>query len=381
MERMDRVIFYIVVVLLILGILFVYSSSYYISIKYTGSPYHFLVRQAIWAVVSFGFFLFFIRFDYRRLKKFIKPMVFITLLLLVLVFVPGIGAQRGGARRWLDFRFFAFNPSELAKLTVIIYLSYILTKKQGKLGDFTFGLLPPLLLVSTIFFIILMQSGFSIAVLLLFVAFILFFLGGASMRHILSIGIISLPVVIAFISKVSYRKARILSFLNPWEDMTGRGYHIVQSLKAFAEGGLIGVGLGNSIQKMGRLPTPHNDFIFSVISEEIGLVGAALIAGIYLVFFIRGVVIARKCGDRFGQMLAFGITALFTSHALFNMGIATGIIPPTGVSLPFISYGGSSMLIMAIACGILENISAQSAESRVNVRPMEEIDEIIDESF
>ncbi len=380
-EKIDRTIFYIVITLLLLGILFVYSSSYYISIKFAGNPYYFAVKQLIWAFISFIAFIFFIRFDYKNLKIYVKPLVFINIALLLLVFIPGIGRESGGARRWIDLRFFSFNPSELAKLTVIIYLSSILTKKQSKLEDFTFGLLPPLLLVTAIFFVILMQSGFSTAVLLLLVAFILFFVGGASIKHIISILIISLPVLITFISRVSYRKARVLSFLNPWEDATGKGYHLIQSLKSFSTGGFFGLGLGNSVQKMGRLPTPHTDFIFSIIAEESGIIGTTIIGLLYLIFFIRGVIIARNCDDKFGQMLAFGIASLFTIHAFLNMGIAAGILPPTGVSLPLISYGGSSMLVLAAGCGILLNISAQNPSKEKNTNDYNKINEMIEDGF
>ncbi len=380
-EKIDKTIFYIVISLLLIGIISVYSSSYYISIRLAGSPYYFTLKQIIWAIISFFVFLFFIRFDYKTLKKYVKPLVFVTIIFLLMVFVPGIGRESGGARRWIDLRFSLFNPSELAKITVIIYLSFILTKKQSKLVDFTFGLLPPLLLVSAIFFVILMQSGFSTAALLLFVAFILFFVGGASIKHIISIIIISLPVLITFISKVSYRKARVLSFINPWEDASGRGYHIIQSLKAFSDGGFFGTGLGNSIQKMGKLPTPHTDFIFSVIAEETGIIGTSIIGILFLIFFIKGVLIAKNCEDKFGQMLAFGIVSLFTLHAFLNMGIASGIIPPTGVSLPFISYGGSSMVIMAVGCGILLNISSQIPEKERNKPSIKKIDDIIQDGL
>lgn len=380
-QRIDKVLFYLVLILLVLGVVFVYSSSYYIAMKFTQNPYYFFIRQIIWALLSFGAFLMFMAIDYHHIQKYVKPLVFITIVLLLLVFLPGIGRESGGARRWIDFRLFSFNPSELAKVTVIIYLSFILTKKQGKLEDFTFGFLPPLLLVAGIFFIILLQSGFSTAAVLLLVAFILFFIGGASVRHIVAIFIMSLPVLITFIVQVSYRKARILSFLNPWDDASGRGYHLIQSLNSFADGGFFGLGIGNSLQKMGKLPTPHTDFIFSVITEEIGMIGAIALASLYLLFFLRGILVVKNCDDRFGQMLSFGIVTLITLHAFLNMGIATGIVPPTGVSLPFVSYGGSSMLLMAIACGILLNISSQNKPVKSQNTTSQEIDHMIQDGF
>ena len=182
MNRIDKTIFYIIIALFLIGIVFVYSSSYYIAQKYTSNPYYFSIRQILYAVPSFISLIIFAKIDYHILKKYVKPLVFVTIILLLVVFIPGVGRESGGARRWIDFRYFSFNPSELAKLTVIIYLAYILTKKQAKLGNFTFGLLPPLLLVASIFFIILIQSNFSTAALLLMVAFLMFLAGGASMN-------------------------------------------------------------------------------------------------------------------------------------------------------------------------------------------------------
>ena len=378
-ERMDRVIFFCVVGMILVGIIFVMSASFYAAKTYEVSPYYFFIRQAIWALPAMGVLIFFMMFDYTRLKDFVKPIVIITILLLVAVFIPGIGKYSGGARRWIDFRLFLFNPSELAKITVIIYLSYILAKKQSKLEDFTFGILPPLLLVAAIFFIILMQSGFSTAVLLLVVAMIMFFIGGASVKHLLSILLLSVPVLIMFIVRVAYRLDRIFAYLNPWDDPSGKGYHIIQSQQAFVNGGFLGLGLGNSIQKIKKLPTPHTDFIFSVIAEETGMLGSMILMAAFFIFFIRGMMIAVNCKDKFGQLLAFGIVSLITLHALLNMAIATGIIPTTGVSLPFISYGGSSMLMMAVGVGILLNISAQN-----DIRPkmqIRELENIIDEGF
>jgi cell division protein FtsW len=381
MNRIDKALFYDIIALFLTGIIFVYSSSYYIAGLYSNDPYYFSIRQIVWSSVSFIFLLLFMQIDFHNLKRYVKPLIFITFLLLLAVFIPGIGRVSGGAHRWIDLRLFEFNPSELAKVTVIIYLSYILTKKQSKLENFTFGFLPPLLIVASIFFIILIQSNFTTAAMLLFVSFLIFFIGGASLKHIFSIMIISLPVLIAFIIQVSYRKIRILSYLNPWADMNGSGYHTIQSLKAFANGGFLGMGLGNSIQKMGKLPAPHNDFIFSIIVEEMGIIGSFAIGILFIIFFIKGTLIAKNCPDKFGQLLAYGITMLITTHAFMNMGIAAGIFPPTGVSLPFISYGGSSILFMSICCGILLNIGRQNPLKK-SLKPMhKEIQNLIDESM
>jgi cell division protein FtsW len=377
LKKVDSLLFYLFIFLILAGNLTVYTSSYFVAQRITGNPYYFFIRQLVWSMVSIFALLFFASYDYRELRKIIKPIVFITFFLLILVFIPSLGKESGGARRWINFRLFDFNPSEFAKLVVIIYLSHILTKKKGKIEDFTFGLLPPLLVVSSIFFIILMQSGFSTATLLLLTSFLMFFVGGASLTHIFSIGILSLPVLGFLIWKVSYRMSRILSFLDPWADPFGKGYHLIQSLKAFARGGLFGVGFGNGFQKTGYLPAPHTDFVFSVISEEFGLIGAIFIILIYFVIFLRGMLIARKVEDNFGALLCYGIVTLFSLHFILNIAITTATIPPTGISLPFLSYGGSSSLVFSTGCGILLNISKSA---RIHYAPGE-VEQIINDGF
>ncbi len=353
---------------MVAGILFVFSSSSYFSLRYTGSIYTYAMKQMLFVALGFGVMVFMARYEYTELRRWIKPIVFVTFLLLILVFVPGIGSVRGGARRWISLGFFDINPAEFAKLVVVIYLSFILTKKQQKLRDFTFGFLPPLLIVTAMFFIIMMQSGFSIATLLLMVGMVMFFVGGASLKHLLSVSLLSLPVLVTFVVQVTYRKARILSFLNPWNDPYGKGYHLIQSYRAFADAGWFGKGLGNSTQKIGALPTPHTDFIYAIITEEMGLLVALLLLGVYLFIFLRAFLIAKRTRDPFGQLLGYGIASLFGFHVLLNIGVTTGLFPPTGVSLPFVSYGGSSLLTFSCAMGILLNISAHGDEVQGTVR-------------
>ncbi|URA09244.1 putative lipid II flippase FtsW [Thermospira aquatica] len=372
LSKIDRALLYAVLFLMVLGILFVFSASSYFSLRYTGSIYTYAMKQMVFVLLGFGVMVFMAQYEYTKLRRWIKPLVFVIFLLLLLVFVPGLGSVRGGARRWIHLGFFDVNPAEFAKLVVVIYLSYIFTKKQQKLKDFTFGFLPPLLIVTAIFFIILMQSGFSIATLLLMVGMVMFFVGGASLKHLLSVFLLSLPVLVTFVVQVTYRKARILSFLNPWSDPYGKGYHLIQSYRAFADAGWFGKGLGNSTQKIGALPTPHTDFIYAVITEEMGLVVALLLLGVYLFIFLRAFLIAKRVQDPFGQLLAYGIASLFGFHVFLNIGVTTGLMPTTGVSLPFISYGGSSLLMFSLAMGILLNLSAHGEEVKGAVREIRE---------
>ncbi|MCX7881978.1 MAG: putative lipid II flippase FtsW [Brevinematales bacterium] len=361
-SKVDRPLLYAVLFLMVSGVLFVFSASSSFSLRYTGSIYTYAMKQLLFVCVGIVIMVFMARYSYSRLRNWIKPLVFLTFVLLLLVFVPGLGSIRGGARRWISLGFFDVNPAEFAKLVVVIYLAHILTKKQHKLKNFTFGFLPPLLIVTAMFFIILMQSGFSIATLLLAVGLIMFFVGGASIKHLLSVGLLSLPVLVTFVIQVTYRKARILSFLNPWDDPYGRGYHLIQSYRAFANAGWWGKGLGNSLQKLGPLPTPHTDFIYAVITEEMGLLLALGLLGVYIFIFLRAFLIARHVKDPFGQLLGYGIASLLGLHVMLNIGVTTGVLPPTGVSLPFLSYGGSSLVMFSCAMGILLNLSTHTEE-------------------
>lgn len=363
-NKVDKVLLSLYFIFVAIGLVFMFGISRYAGNVLGLAPSLIFLKQLIFIIFSVLVMLFFARLDYRITRILVKPLVFLTLLILVLVFVPGVGLEAGGARRWINFRFFSFNPSELAKITMIIYLAHILVKKQNSLTNFTFGLLPPLLLAAIIFMITLLQSGFSIGAVIISVVFAMFFIGGASIKHIISIGFLSLPVMGLAVWKVAYRKDRIFAYLDPWRDPSGIGYQSIQSLQAIANGKLFGVGLGNGTQKISRLPAAHTDFIFSVIVEELGLVGGLAILGLFAYFFLQGLRLAFRVEDAYGRLLAFGIITLISTHALFNIMIAIAFLPPTGVSLPFISYGGSSFLVLSIAMGILLNISAHYPENK-----------------
>ncbi|MGL5722533.1 MAG: putative lipid II flippase FtsW [Brevinema sp.] len=358
----DRVIFALYCIFIAVGLLFMFGVSRYAGAILGYTPFWIFFKQLIFVIGSVAVMFFFMHLPYQKTRLLVKPLVFGTLILMLLVFVPGIGLEAGGARRWLNLRFFSFNPSELAKLTMVIYLSHILVKKQesgsNKLENFTYGLLPPLILAALIFFIILMQSGFSIGIVVLAVVFAMVFIGGASVKHLLGVGLLSLPVLVLAVWRVAYRKQRITAFIDPWQDAGGIGYQGIQSLQAIANGGLFGSGLGNGAQKVARLPAAHTDFIFSVIVEELGFVGGLVLIALFVCFFIQGLKLSLRITDKYAQLLAFGITTLITFHALLNMMIALSLLPPTGVSLPFISYGGSSLLVLSMGVGILLNISS-----------------------
>lgn len=362
LTKVNKKILYIYFILVGIGLIFMYSVSRYAGNTEGVVTDTFFLKQFIFAILSIIFMIFFMLLDYRITRVVVKPLFFLSIILLMLVFIPGVGLQIGLARRWIDFRLFSFNPSEFAKITLIIYLAHIFVKKHEHMGNFMTGLLPPLLMVGMVFAIILLQSGFSIGAIIVIVMFTMIFAGGASLKHIFGIIGMTIPVLIMAVWSVSYRMDRIMAYLDPWKDPSGIGYQSIESLRALAHGGLFGVGLGNSIQKISRLPAAHTDFIFAIIIEETGLLGGILLLTLFILFFREGVKISFRTQDPYGSLLAFGMTTLITTHALLNMMINMGLLPPTGVSLPFISYGGSSFIMLSIAIGMLLNISTHISQ-------------------
>lgn len=362
----ERVFLIWYIIMLGVGLLFIFGVSRYAGSGFGYSPFLLFFKQLGFAILSLGAMLFFRRVPYQKTRRWVPFLVIFTFLLMLLVFVPKIGLEAGGARRWINLRLFSFNPSELAKLTGVIYLSHIMVKKQeegDKLANFTFGLLPPLLIIMLMVSIILLQSGFSSAVMLLIAAFAMIFIGGGYVRHLIMLGGLSIPVLAAAVWNVAYRRLRITAYLDPWQDAGGIGYQGIQSLQALANGGFWGTGLGNGLQKIARLPAAHTDFIFSVVVEELGFIGGFCLMVSYAGFFLQGLKLALRISDKYAQLMAFGITTLIASHALVNVMIAMAMLPPTGVSLPFISYGGSSLLVLSVGMGILLNIASQFPEN------------------
>jgi cell division protein FtsW len=356
--EIDYVLLSVVIVLYGIGIIMVFSAGINEGMKY-GQYYYFLKRQAIWLSVSFLTLVFFIFIDYSVLERMRKPFVWITIIMLILLFVPQFGRMGlvHPSRRWFKFGDIGFQPSEFAKIVLIVYLASILSKKGDRINDFYRGFLPPFLIISIIAFLILLEPDFSTAFMLFFISIMMFFIAGISTVSIVSLSIVSIPALFLMINEKLYRKERIAGFLNPWSDPTDKGYQIIQSFKAFAMGGVAGVGLGRSVQKMSHLPIPHTDFIFAVCAEEMGYVGAFMILLLYMIFAYRGYRIAFQQSDRFAFFLAFGITSLIVWGAIFNIAVVTGLLPATGVSLPFLSYGGSSLLANSILAGVLISIS------------------------
>jgi len=299
--------------------------------------------------------------DYQKLKIIAKPAFLFSLLLLVLVLIPGIGRQVGGAKRWFRFGIISFQPAELAALALIIYVADFLSRKKDQLYDFWNGFLPPMIAMGVSVFLILLQPDLGSAMSLSVVIFIMLFIAGAQWKHLALVTLGMLPLLYILIFTVPYRRARILSFLNPWADAQGSGFQIIQSQIALGSGKLFGLGLGQSKQKLFYLPAAHTDFIFSIIGEELGLLGTLVVVILFLFFILKIVKIIKSTSDKFGYFLAIGILFLITLKAAVNMGVSTGILPTKGLPLPFVSYGGSSLVLDLISVGILLNIS-RSAE-------------------
>lgn len=341
-----------------LGIIMVFSASINEGMK-LNDPIYFLKRQIMWTTISAAACIVFAFVDCSVLERFKKLLVWGIIILLSLLLVPPF-VKMGfvhPSRRWFRFYGIGFQPSEFAKVALLIYLSSILAKKGDRINDFYRGFLPPFIIVSIIAFLVFLEPDFSTAFMIFFISIMMFFIAGIRTVSIVSLIVVSIPALFLMVSEKVYRKERILGFLNPWSDPTDKGYQIIQSFKAFAYGGITGVGLGRSVQKMKYLPIPHTDFIFPICAEEMGFLGVIAIIFLYMLFAYRGFRVASAQTEGFEFFLAFGITSLIVWEVIFNIAVVTGLLPSTGISFPFLSYGGSSLLTNSILMGILLGIS------------------------
>lgn len=363
----DLWIFVTILLLLALGVCMVYSaSSYYSSRKY-GNQEYYLFRQLIWAAVGIVAMLVVSRMDYRRISQFSPVMMLASIILLALVRVPGIGSRVNGSWRWFDFGFASFQPSEMAKLSIILFFSFSLSKKDDILQHFWKGLVPYLLVVGVVDGLLIIEPHFSGTILVTSVAVIILFAAGAKLWHFALLSFPAVPLLIYFIQDEEYRLERFMTFLNPFEDPTDAGYQIVNSLYAIGSGGIFGKGIGQSVQKNLYIPEPHNDFIFSILAEELGFLGAVTVLLLFLVLIWRGIRIAMHAPDTMGSLIAVGITSLIAVQVIINVAVVTSSMPVTGMPLPFFSYGGSSLAFLMVGIGILLNIS-RSVGNRYRIK-------------
>ncbi|WP_017726512.1 putative lipid II flippase FtsW [Halalkalibacterium ligniniphilum] len=346
------------------GLLMVFSSSYVTALYEAGNLYHYAQRQLIWLILSLLAFLFFMHFPYRFYKKLAPLILFFCVVSLILVKVPGIGVSGGGAERWIGIGPFTVQPSEFVKLGMIIYLASVYSQKQAYIDQFVKGVMPPLIVVGVIFTLIMLQPDLGTATAILILTILIVFFSGAKWRHLVGLAIVGLSLFIVFATSASYRMERLTSFMDPFSDPYGSGLQLVQSYIAIAHGGLTGAGLGQSVQKLLYLPEPHTDFILAIIAEELGFLGVGFVLFSYGFILFRGVAIGTRCKNPFGSLLAFGIVFQIAIQVVFNVGAVTGLLPITGIPLPLVSNGGSSLLVTLISIAILANIARHNIRQR-----------------
>ena len=344
----DLSLLIITISLMGLGIVLVYSASAILATERFGDGYYFLKKQALFGGFALAMMMVMMHIPYTFLKRLAYPILAVNLLFLILLLIPGIGYRVGGSTRWIRLVNLSFQPSEFTKLALIIFLAYFLEKKGDRIRTFSRGFLPALIISGTMIYLVMLQPDFGVALFLGIMVLILLFIGGVRLSYLASSILVALPIMYLLIMRVDYRYRRIIGFLNPWEDPSRTTFQMVQSLLAFGSGGLFGTGLGGGSQKLFFLPAPHTDFIFSVIGEELGMVGATITLGLF----------ALMAEDTFGTLLGVGITAMISIQVIINMGVVLGLLPTKGLTLPFISYGGTSLLINAMGVGILLNISS-----------------------
>jgi len=346
--------------LLGIGLVMVYSSSSVVSLYRHNISYYFLRRQAIFAGLGLVVMYICMRFNYWNWRRFVKPAFWLNFLLLIIVLIPGIGVERSDAQRWIDLGFTNFQPSDFTKFALVLFAANYLVVNKDKMQSFKRGLLPILIVTGLSFGLIMLQPDLGTGLTIFMTVYLVLFSGGARVGHLLGLASAAIPAVVALIFIAPYRLARLLSFLNPWADPGGSGWQIIQSLLAIGSGSLAGVGLGASRQKFLYLPEPWTDFIYAIICEELGFIGGAAVIILFLILIWRGFRIAMSAPDLFGQYLALGLTAMVAVQVCINLGVVLGTLPVTGIALPLISYGGTSLVLTLGCIGVLLNISRYS---------------------
>jgi len=350
-QKPDWIAIGIIIILCCFGLLMVYDSSVVIAIRDFGNQYYYLQEQLKWVIIGIGLFFVTSFIDYRWYKKIAFPVLVLTIALLLVVFIPGIGIRALGAKRWINLGFTVLQPAELAKLTLVIYLSaWFSSREKGRIGAF-------LLLMGMVGGLILLEPDLGTTVIISLIAISLYFFSGAPLQQFLILIPIFLTGVLGLALTSPYRFRRLTTFLNPENDPLGASYHIRQAIIALGSGGLFGLGIGQSRQKYEYLPEANTDSIFAIIGEEVGFVGAVVLIGLFALLVWRGFRIARMTEDPFGRLLALGITCWIGFQVIMNIAAMVALIPLTGIPLPLLSYGGSSLIVLMAGLGILMNIS------------------------
>jgi cell division protein FtsW len=358
--RFDALLLCAVLSLVSLGLVMVYSASAVMAQDKLGDSLYFLHRHLLAAGIGVVAMAVGMKVGWRRLARLAYPLLLVTLVLLVLVLIPGIGTTVGGARRWIRLPGFGLQPAEVAKFAWVVYLSYSLAKKREKVATFSVGFLPHLLLCGVLVGLCMLQPDFGSSVLLVFLLFALLFAAGTKVSYLVGSVLLALPLAYAAIATSPYRMKRVLAFLDPWAHRHDIGYQVAESLMSIGSGGLTGLGLGDGRQKLFFLPEAHTDFIFAIIGEELGLLGVAVLVGLYALIIWRGIRASLAAPEAFGTYLGLGLTSIIAVQAAVNMCVAMGLLPTKGLTLPFVSYGGSSLVVLMGAAGVLLSLSASA---------------------
>lgn len=355
--KYDKWLLFDVIILMLFGLLMIYSSSSIWSDYKFGNSFHYVLYQGAFILISIILIIILSKINYHIYKKISTKLLITSIILLTLVLIPGIGIIRNGSRSWFGIGGFGIQPSEFAKLTLIIFTSKYLEKNNRLIKDYKRGVFPILGILLLVFGLIMLEPDFGTGMIIVVSIIALLFISGVNMKFFIGLGIIGLIGIFGLVIIAPYRMDRITSFLNPWSDPLGTGFQIIQSLYAIGPGGLLGMGLFNSRQKHFYLPEPQTDFIFSIISEELGVLGVVIVISLFAILLYSAIKIALNCEDSFGKYLSFGLIFQIIIQTILNLSVVIGLIPVTGVTLPFLSYGGSSLLISGVSVGIILSIS------------------------
>jgi cell division protein FtsW len=358
--KSDKVLFMATLLLVCSSVVMVYSASAVLAMNRFNQPYFFLTRQAMWAALGLAAMSIAMRFDYRNYREpaFIwTSLVLVTLALIAVLFSDPIN----GSRRWFGVGGFGVQPSELAKLSAIFFIAALLERRMDRIDNLSYALVPIGIVVSALVALILLEPDLGTAMTLLLIAIVMVVTAGLSYRYVIGAALCGLPIAYFILMSAAYRRRRLIAFWDPWTDPLGDGFQVIQSMIAVGSGGLFGRGLMSGVQKLFYLPEPHTDFIYAVIGEEFGLLGTTVILGCFAAIAWRGFKIATEAPDRFGAFLAVGLTTMIAVQAFFNISVVLGLVPTKGIPLPFVSAGGSSLLISLLGMGILLNVSQHVA--------------------
>jgi cell division protein FtsW len=350
-------LFVIVMVLSLLGVVMVLSASAATALDATGSSWYTFERHIMWLSMGLVAMLITLRIDYHRWRQFATPLLIATIALLIVVLIPGVGLTRNGSTRWLGYGSLTIQPAEFAKLALVLFVADLLARPRRATDDLRGAVNPVLFLTGVVALLVMRQPNLGTTIVVVFVALGMLFAAGAPLRNLMAVTGIAVAGASALAFVAPYRRERMLGFLDPWARRDSEGLQTVQSLASIADGRITGVGLGASRGKWGYLPFAHTDFIFSIIGEELGLIGAATVVSLFAALAFVGFAVALNAPDRFGMLLALGVTIWLVGQAFINIGVALGLLPVTGLPLPFLSFGGSSLVVTLAACGMLMSVA------------------------